>query len=117
MVLSLEAKHIHKEKYYQRIFCSKFNGILEYTLRDKTRVDCLTSTMAVEVDFSTKWAESIGQSLYYSKMTHKRATVLLILENPQKDIKYLQRLKKVAKDTNIKVYTINRQGVIKLILK
>ncbi len=114
--MSIHAKHFHKEKYYQRIFCMKFRGIMEYSLKDATRVDCLTSSYAVEVDFSSKWAESIGQSLYYSKVTGKHATVLLITERPRKDVKYIKRLLKVAKDSKIRVYTIDSQGNIKLIL-
>ena len=91
------------------------NGILEYRLKDKTRVDCLTKTYAIEVDFAKKWAESIGQSLYYSKQTQKQAGVLLILEKPQKDIKYLHRLKKIAKEYNIKIWSIDNKNIIKRI--
>ena len=109
----LNAKHIHKEKYYQTIFCNKFKGIKEYRLSDKARVDCLTYTYAIEVDFAPKWAESIGQSLYYGLMTNKQAGVLLILEHPQKDIKYLNRLKKVALKHGIKIWTIDNTRTIK----
>ena len=116
-VLTVQAKHIHKEKYYQNIFCNKFNGITEYRLKDKTRVDCLTSTLAVEVDFASKWAESIGQSLHYGIQTNRKATVLLILERKQKDIKYLLRLLKVAKQHNIRVYSIDKKNTIKLELR
>ncbi len=44
----LQAKHLHKEKYYQNIIYNKFKGQTEYKLSDKTRVDCLTSTLAIE---------------------------------------------------------------------
>ena len=91
------------------------NGILEYTLRDKTRVDCLTKTYAIEVDFSTNWAESIGQSLYYSLETNTRPGVLLITENPKKDIKYLRRLKKVSQELDITIWTIDKKLIIKRI--
>lgn len=42
-------------------------------------------------DFGPKWAEAIGQALYYSLQTGKRAGVALILEKP-KDHKYWIRL-------------------------
>jgi len=109
----LQAKHLHKEKYYQKIVCSKFNGVFEYKLRDKTRIDCLTSTYAIEVDFANKFYEAIGQSLYYGLMTNHRPGIVLILENPKKDIKYLQRLKKVAKAYQIEVWTIDKNRTIK----
>jgi len=97
------AKHIHKEKYYQVRFCKSEKGIIEYKLSDNTRVDCLTATHAIEVEFARKWEESIGQSLYYSIMTKKKAGVYLIIES-DKDYKYLKRLKKVAKKYNIDIY-------------
>lgn len=104
---SLYSKHLHYEKYYQKIFCNKINGVMEYTLYDNTRVDCLTSTYAIEVDFANKWAESIGQSLYYSIETGKSAAVLLIIESP-KDIHYLKRFRKVSKQHDIQLFTIDK---------
>jgi len=73
------AKHLFSEKTYQKYFCSVNNGYIEYILPDRTRVDCLTDTYAIEVDFANKWAEAIGQSLYYSNETGKQAGILLIL--------------------------------------
>ena len=93
------------------------NGILEYRLKDKTRVDCLTKTYAIEVDFASKWAESIGQSLYYGLMTNHQPGVLLVIEKKRKDIKYLKRLERVAKEIDIKVWTIDKNLVIKKMLK
>lgn len=39
---------------------------MEYKNHDKTRVDCLTETHAVEFDFAKKWAESSGASFILS---------------------------------------------------
>ena len=58
---------------------------------DRTRCDCLTDDYAIEFDFGKKWAEAIGQSLYYSLQTGKQAGIVLILEDP-KDYKYWIRL-------------------------
>lgn len=95
---------MHKEKYYQQQFCKEMRGIQEYRLKDSSRVDCLTSEYAIEVDFANKWAEAVGQSLYYSLMTGKQAGIYLIIETPKEE-KYLYRLNKVAKKFNIKVWT------------
>ena len=103
----LFSKHLHKEKYYQSIFCNQHNGKIEFRLNDKTRVDCLTNEYAIEVDFATKWAEAIGQSLYYAKKTGRKAGVLLIMEKPVKDQKYLDRLNFLSSDLNITVWTIS----------
>jgi len=105
-------KHLHKEVYYQNIFAETFNGKTEVVLEDRTRVDIVTSNYAIEVDFSTKWAESIGQALFYSLMTEKKPGVLLIMEDPEKDKKYLKRLMKVANFHCINVWTIDAELMI-----
>ena len=60
-------------------------------LPDKTRCDCLTQTHAIELDFGAKWYQAIGQAMYYSLQTGKRAGVALVIEDP-KDMKYWYRL-------------------------
>ena len=86
-----EAGHRHPEKYYQEKWCAEHGGQAEVVLPDQTRADCITSTHAVEHDFGPKWAEAIGQALYYSLQTGKRAGIVLILEKPA-DRKYWIRL-------------------------
>lgn len=93
---SANAKHLHQEKTYQNIWCNANNGRTEVILNDKARVDCLTKTHAIEFDFANKWAESIGQSLYYSLKTKKKPGVVLILENPRHEQRFVNRFKKVA---------------------
>ena len=67
------------ESYYVNGWCTPSFGKKEFRLWDATRVDCLTKDYAIEFDFAKKWAESIGQSLYYAKMTGKKPAVVLIL--------------------------------------
>lgn len=87
------ARHQYLEKEYQQYWCEKQGGITEYVLDDGTRVDCLLPNMAVEFDFAPKWAECIGQALYYGKKTNRNSVCILIMEEPLKDEKYLNRLK------------------------
>ncbi len=108
LTLSLEAKHLHKEKVYQEHFCKAYEGITEYRLKDKTRVDCLLQDYAIEVDFAQKWAESIGQSLYYAVQTSRKPAVLLIMEDKEKDQKYLDRLENVSKTHDISIWIIDK---------
>lgn len=71
LVLILDsAANSKNERYYQDKWCNNHNGETEYILSDKTRVDCLTETHAIEFDFAGKW-EAIGQSLHYGLMTSK----------------------------------------------
>ena len=103
IALSLQAKHKHPESYYQKIFCDKMGGVMEYPLDDKTRVDCLTKTHAIEIDFASKFYEAIGQSLYYSIKTGKKAGVYLIIENDS-ELKYLDRLNAVSQKYGIEIW-------------
>ncbi|MBQ4646318.1 MAG: hypothetical protein IJB79_03115 [Candidatus Gastranaerophilales bacterium] len=98
--LSADAKHLFPEKYYQEIWCSKNNGQLEAKLIDNTRIDCLTQTQAVEFDFASKWAEAIGQSLYYGRMTGKTPAIVLIIEK-ESDFKYYTKIKPLCEDYKI----------------
>ena len=102
------AKHIYKEAVYQKAWCDKRSGVMEYKLNDKTRVDCLTEKYAVEVDFAPKWAECIGQALYYGKMTGKQPACVLIIERGDKDLKYLKRLRRAVyqKGLHLRTFTI-----------
>lgn len=104
--LSSYAKHEYPEKVYQAYWCGQHNGIMEYRLSDKTRIDCLTEQYAVEVDFANKWAECIGQSLYYGRRTKRCPACVLIMENPEKDLKYLRRLRYAAYKQGVKTFTI-----------
>jgi len=88
--------HLHCEASYQYAWAKKNNAVCEYKNDDGTRVDCLTKTHAIEFDFAKKWAEAIGQALYYQYKTGKRAKVILILENPQKEMVYFNRVKALS---------------------
>ena len=93
------------EKDYQRWWCEKHGGELEYRLPDTTRIDCLTKEYAVEVEYAHKWAESIGQALYYAQSTGRKPAVLVIVKD-KGDERFLKRLRAVAKEQGIKVWTV-----------
>ena len=100
LLSSLPLAYAKTEADYVDMTCQ---GEIEYVLPDKTRVDCLTDEYAIEYDWAKKWAESVGQSLYYAKMTNKKPAVVLILKNPD-DEKYVERLELL--DLDIKVYKL-----------
>lgn len=91
------AKHQYLEKEYQAEWCKAKSGMLEYTLPDKARIDCLLPDMAIEFDFAPKWAECIGQALYYSAMTERAPACVLIIEK-KGDLKYVNRLNKAIEN-------------------
>lgn len=101
--------HPHSESSYQHAYCSMHNGIEEYELSDKTRVDCLTDTHAIEFDFCNKAYEAVGQSLHYALMTGKKPKIVLILDSKykQQQMVYYERVKKLGQVYNIDVEYIS----------
>jgi hypothetical protein len=97
---------VRNERYYQIQLCDELGGAVEVFLPDKTRVDCLTDEYAIEVDWAKKWAEGIGQSLYYAEMTDKKPAIGLIVG--EKDKRYLRRINKVANKYGITIFTIKK---------
>lgn len=91
------------ESYYVNQWCTSDFGRKEAVLWDMTRVDCLAKDYAVEFDFAKKWAESVGQALYYAKMTGRKPAVTLILTSPA-DYKYVKRIERL--DNNIKIFLV-----------
>lgn len=94
LAAAVDAKHLHPERYYQDLWCAEMGGLAEVRMEDGTRCDCLTETMAVEVDFARKFYEGISQALHYAMLTGKEAALLLIVEKPG-DWKYVERAKRL----------------------
>ena len=86
-----------REKEYVKAYCK---GEIEVRLPDRTRVDCLTDEYAIEFDWGYKWAESIGQALYYAEMTGRKPAVAIILKS-KKDKRFIKRIKKAKPDLKI----------------
>ena len=76
-----------REVYYEGLFSKAINGTTQVVLKDLSRVDIVTDTFAIEIDFADKWAESVGQSLYYAHVLDRKPGVLLIVNgNAKKDM-------------------------------
>ena len=100
---TIATKPIQTKMYEKDYVVQYCDGIKEYVLPDKTRIDCLTDEYAIEFDYAKKWAESIGQSLYYAKKTGKKPAVAIIIDD-EKDLKYIQRIRET--DENITIFEI-----------
>ena len=85
------ALRIQPEADYVAAWCVAQGGLVEFSLRDGTRADCVLPDYAVEGDFANKWYEGIGQAAHYAHLLQKRPGVLLILEQPN-DCRYLARM-------------------------
>ena len=98
----------YREADYVDYACPKLNGIIEFSLDDGSRVDCETDTHSIEFDFGKKWAEAIGQALYYSSKTGKQPGIFLIIAK-KRDWNNLEKIKRVIKTQgmNVKIWTIS----------
>lgn len=106
------AGHQFLEKDYQIEWCAEHGGITEYVLDDQARVDCLLDEYTIEFDFAPKWAEAIGQSLYYAEKTGKKPGIVLIIEKDS-DKRYLKRLKTLSEKYQIRVWTMKPEDLKK----
>ena len=94
--LSLSSNALEKEKYYSEMYCEELFGKVNYTLEDKSKVDCLTDTHAYEVDWADgmKVYEAIGQSLYYASQTKKKPGIILLIRKNNSE-KHIRKVKEV----------------------
>lgn len=74
---------------YQQRLCAGL--LINRHLKNGTEVDCVSDTHAIEVDFTDKWAEAIGQSLQYSSELRGLPGIILICranDNPSLCLKH-----------------------------
>jgi hypothetical protein len=97
------------EAEYQKEWCAKHNGEIDYKTQDKTTVDCLTDTYSVELDYAEKWVQAMRKSSDHSLRTGKAPGVVLILQNSA-DEKHLFKLRKIVEKRRlgIKIWTVGR---------
>lgn len=83
---------------------SKYNALVEVVLWDRSRVDLLTAEYAIEVDWSPKWAEAIGQCQWYGIVTGRKPAVLLLVKDKAKEARYIYRATAVCAKLGIKLF-------------
>tara|TARA_S200002703_G_scaffold96071_3_gene83055 strand:+ start:5600 stop:5995 length:396 start_codon:yes stop_codon:yes gene_type:complete len=113
---TLQANAKKKESYYQNIHCDNLGGKAEYKLEDRTRIDCLTDTKAIEHDFAHKWAECAGQAIYYAQrmnlkyyeqgMNLKLKPVCALIGTEKQFKRYIPRIETINKNLIDKIEII-----------
>jgi hypothetical protein len=96
VALSLQGQGptLHEADHVERLAPKYGATATEFRLADGTRVDMMTGSHAIEVDYARKWAEAIGQSLHYAAATGKQPGIILLLED-ERDARYVRRLQNV----------------------
>ena len=83
-LLLITSSAVASERDYQRELCGGLRQ--EVTLPNGARADCLSPTHAIEVEFSEKWAEALGQALSYAASTDLTARHLPDLPTVTKEL-------------------------------
>ncbi len=98
------------EAEYQKQWCAKHNGEINYKTSDESIVDCLTNTHAVEIDHAEKWQQAMRKARSNSVKTYKFPGIVLILENSA-DKKHLMRLRELneKRRLGIKIWTVGME--------
>lgn len=68
------------EAYYIDLIAGKMGAITEQKVKNG-RVDIVTHTHAIEVEWATNWKHSIGQALWYGLQTNKTPGIILIMKD------------------------------------
>lgn len=92
------------ERNEQQRLAPDYEAQVEVPLWDGTRVDLVNDEYAIEVDWAPKWAEGIGQALYYAQLTGKKPAVLLLVRDMAAEKQFVYRAQTVGARYNIRIY-------------
>lgn len=102
---TLDSRPFESERQACDRLAPLYHAATEVRLPDGSRVDLLTAHEAIEVDWSRKWCEAVGQSLYYALKTDRCAGIILLLKDPDREDRYVQRCRTVCRTYGIALYT------------
>ena len=98
-----DALEARSEDDHVKEWCTRNNGEIEYHFKDRTRVDCLTSTHAVEFKLAEEWQDvvrSVGQVIHYARMAERRPGIVLVVR-AENECKWVQRLEEDLKGVSV----------------
>ena len=85
------------EKDWTDALAKEMNGQSEVQV-DRGRVDVMTDTYAIEIDFLKKWHEGLGQAIHYGDESIRIGVLALIDGNrAHQDLEHLKLLKKIER--------------------
>lgn len=94
-----------KEKDYTNYICNELKGQQEVRTNGVI-CDCETEEYAYEVDRAHKFYEGISQSLLYAKYLGKDPGLILIIEDFEKEKKYVTRMFEVITYWDLKIRVV-----------
>ena len=90
------------EVAWSKHIAAEMGGIAEYVCADGSRCDVLTDTHAVEIEWATKWKESIGQAVLYGVLTNRKPAVILLVRNKRDERRFILRCALVCSKVGIR---------------
>jgi len=103
VTFSFAGKKPGEREHAERI-AIKYNAKVEVKLWDHTRVDLLNDTHAYEVDWVRKYAEGVGQALYYGVVTNKKPALILLVRDLVKESRYIYRAQTVCARAGVELH-------------
>ena len=85
----------------------KYSAEVEVQLWDRSRCDLLSDEYAIEIDWASKplkWAEAVGQSLYYAELTGRKPAIILLVEDRERDMKNVYKCQTVCARVGIRLF-------------
>lgn len=82
----------------------KYQAEATVLLDDGTICDLLNKKYAIEIDYTNKWYEAIGQSLHYAIVANRKPAIILLMKDPETEWKHLIRCAVVCGKYDIKLY-------------
>ena len=99
------------EKEWTDALAEELRGQSEVQV-DRGRVDVMTDSYAIEIDFLKKWHEGLGQAIHYGDESIRIGVLALIDEkNAHHDLEHLKLLKKIERlciDAGVKLVLLVR---------
>lgn len=93
-----------------RRLAPKYNAQCNVRTEDGAWCDLLTKELAIEVDWAEKWAEGIGQALYYGLCFKRQPAVILLIKDPEQDESKVARCRKVCEAYGVKLILEKSDG-------
>ena len=97
---------LYPKKHYQEAWCEAFKGQVDVVMKDGGIADCITEEYVAEIDFAPNWKKAVGQSVQYAIQMDKKPAVVLIIENPERELRYLEQLKKATGHLDILMWWV-----------
>jgi len=96
-------QHLNEAEVVSAI-AEKYEAQVEVKLWDNTRVDLLSATHAYEVDWAYKYAEGVGQALYYGCITERRPGLILLVKDLMQEQRFIYRARIACNKAAVDLY-------------